>query len=307
MLTEMFTGCDFLPHQGRFRFAAHYALRHLGVCLVVALLSAALVFGLLYPAPYRAMLGVGPIFGLVLAVDVVCGPLLTLILASPLKSRRERWLDFGLIGLIQALALAYGLHSVWVARPAVLAFERDRLVVVTANEVDVADLPNAPPTLRRLPWWGVQQVGTRRTYLYDNVDAARIQGLEAGFTWAITDALRWSMDATLLRTRDKATGERLSDRPDTSVASRLAWRVAGWDAQLGAEYTGRQTSSGQRLPAYTLWNASVGRAWALGAHQRLNLRAGLENLGDLRLAEKSPAFGYAEQGRRVFVSARLDF
>jgi len=40
---------------------------------------------------------------------------------------------------------------------------------------------------------------------------------------------------------------------------------------------------------------------------RLNLRAGLENLGDLRLAEKSPAFGYAEQGRRVFVSARLDF
>ena len=115
------------------------------------------------------------------------------------------------------------------------------------------------------------------------------------------------MDATLLRTRDKATGERLSDRPDTSVASRLAWRVAGWDAQLGAEYTGRQTSSGQRLPAYTLWNASVGRAWALGAHQRLNLRAGLENLGDLRLAEKSPAFGYAEQGRRVFVSARLDF
>lgn len=153
----------------------------------------------------------------------------------------------------------------------------------------------------------IQQVGTRRTYLYDNVDAARIQGLEAGFTWAITDALRWSMDATLLRTRDKATGERLSDRPDTSVASRLAWRVAGWDAQLGAEYTGSQTSSGQRLPAYTLWNASVGRAWALGAHQRLNLRAGLENLGDLRLAEKSPAFGYAEQGRRVFVSARLDF
>jgi outer membrane receptor for ferrienterochelin and colicins len=153
----------------------------------------------------------------------------------------------------------------------------------------------------------VQQVGTRRTYLYDNVDAARIQGLEAGFTWAITPALRWSTDATLLHTRDKATGQKLSDRPDTSVASRLAWRVARWDAQLGAEYTGRQTSSGERLPAYTLWNASVGTSWALGGTQRLNLRAGLENLGNLRLAEKSPAFGYAEQGRRAFVTARLDF
>ena len=82
----------------RLQFATRYALRHLGISVAVALLSAALVFGLLYPAPYRAMLGVGPIFGLVLAVDVVCGPLLTLILASPRKSRRERWLDFSLIG-----------------------------------------------------------------------------------------------------------------------------------------------------------------------------------------------------------------
>ena len=45
----------------------------------------------------------------------------------------------------------------------------------------------------------------------------------------------------------------------------------------------------------------------LGATQSLNLRAGLENLGNVRLAEKSPNFGYAELGRRVFVSARLDF
>ena len=67
-------------------------------------------------------------------MDVVCGPLLTLVLASPRKSRRERWLDFSLIGLIQLAALAYGMHSVWVARPVALVFEVDRLVVVTANE-----------------------------------------------------------------------------------------------------------------------------------------------------------------------------
>ncbi len=35
-------------------------------------------------------------------------------------------------------------------------------------------------------------------------------------------------------------------------------------------------------------------------------RAG-EPFGNVRLAEKSPAFGYAEQGRRVFASARLEF
>lgn len=153
----------------------------------------------------------------------------------------------------------------------------------------------------------LRTVGIRRTYQYDNVDAARIQGLEAGFTWQATPALRWSTDATLLRTRDKATGESLSDRPRTTLASRVEWQVGRWNAQLGAEHTGHQTSSGERLPAYTLWNASVGTAWAVGDGQRLNLRTGLKNLGDLRLAEKSPAFGYAEQGRQVFVSARLDF
>ncbi|MBS0507358.1 MAG: TonB-dependent receptor [Proteobacteria bacterium] len=153
----------------------------------------------------------------------------------------------------------------------------------------------------------VQQIGPRRVYQYDNVDAARIQGLEAGFTWAITPALRWVSDATLLRTRDKATGRPLSDRPRTSLASHLAWRAAGWDARAGLEYTGSQDSSGVRLPAYQLWNASLGRSWRLAATQSLTLRAGLENLGNVRLAQKSPAFGYAEQGRRVFLSARMDF
>lgn len=215
----------------RLSFATHYALRHLGISVAVALLSAALVFGLLYPAPYRAMLGVGPIFGLVLAVDVVCGPLLTLILASPRKSRRERWLDFSLIGLIQALALAYGLHSVWVARPAVLAFERDRLVVVTANEVDVADLTNAPPTLRRLPWWGVQQVGTRRAASSAEMLESVERGL-AGWSPATQPGwwLPWDAARADLKTRAKPLPELIARRPpDAQALLRAAAQAAGAD------------------------------------------------------------------------------
>lgn len=48
------------------------------------------------------------------------------------------------------------------ARPVVLAFEVDRLVVATANEVDVTDLPNAPQGLGGLPAFGIMKVGTRR-------------------------------------------------------------------------------------------------------------------------------------------------
>ena len=48
---------------------------HLSVTLVVAALAAWLVFGLWYPYPYREISGGRELFLLVVAVDVVLGPL----------------------------------------------------------------------------------------------------------------------------------------------------------------------------------------------------------------------------------------
>lgn len=146
--------------------------------------------------------------------------------------------------------------------------------------------------------------GIRRTYLYDNVSQASISGFETGFTREIGGNLAWTTDLTLLKTRDKATGKALEDRPKTTLASRLDWRAGdGWSARAGLEYTGSQTSAGLDLPGYTLWNASVGKK--LG--QTFSVRAGINNLTDVRLAEKSPNFGYAESGRTLFATLRADF
>lgn len=155
----------------------------------------------------------------------------------------------------------------------------------------------------------LRQEGVRRFYQYDNVDAARIQGLEAGMTWDMTRQLAWSNDLTLLHTRDKSTGKKLADRPSSSLTSRLEWKgQEGWSARLTGEFTGSQTGTdGAALPAYALWSASVGKQFALDAHRKLVLRAGLENIGNVNLAEKSESFGYAERARRVFVTARVDF
>ena len=212
----------------RLHFAARYALRHLLLSLLVALASAAVVFGLWYPAPYRQMLQVGHIYLLVLVVDVVCGPLLTLIVASPRKSRRERWLDFSLIGAIQLAALAYGMHSVWLARPAVLAFEADRLVVVTANEVQAEDLPQAPPGLQSLLWTGVLQVGTRRPAdsdeMMSNVDK-ELAGLSPAMRpdwW-----LPWAEAQDGLRSRAKPLSELIARRPEAAPLLQAAAQSAG--------------------------------------------------------------------------------
>jgi hypothetical protein len=108
------------------------------------------------------LLGVAGILALVAGVDLVCGPLLTLVLASPKRARRERWVDLSLVGAIQLIALAYGLWSVFGARPVALVFEVDRLTIVGANQVQLHELPEAPQGLRTLPWAGVQLAAVRQ-------------------------------------------------------------------------------------------------------------------------------------------------
>lgn len=212
----------------RMIFAGRYASQHLLISVLIALASAAVVFGLWYPAPYRQLLNVGHIYLLVLAVDVVCGPLLTLILASPKKSRRERWLDFSLIGLIQLAALAYGMHSVWVARPVALVFEVDRLVVVTANEVKADALAKAPESLRQLPWAGVLKVGTRKPANSDEMLRSVEQGL-AGLSLAQQPDWwqPWGASHDAMRQRAKPLADLIARRPAHAPALQDAARDAG--------------------------------------------------------------------------------
>ena len=165
-------------------------------------------------------------------MDVVCGPLLTLVLASPRKSRRERWLDFSLIGLIQLAALAYGMHSVWVARPVALVFEVDRLVVVTANEVQVDALPKAPPGLRQLPWAGVLKAGTRKALNNDELIRSAEQGM-AGISLAIQpDWWRpWGEADAAMRERTKPLAELIARRPVAAARLQDTVKATGRSVQ----------------------------------------------------------------------------
>ncbi len=127
---------------------------HLMISLAVAAAAAWLVFGMWYPYPYREISGGRELFFIVIAVDVVLGPLLTLTVFNRSKPVRELRRDLSIIGLLQLAALAYGLWTVSVARPVHLVFEMDRFRVVHAIEVPDAELDQAPPELRHLPWTG---------------------------------------------------------------------------------------------------------------------------------------------------------
>ena len=144
--------------------------------------------------------------------------------------------------------------------------------------------------------------GPRSFYLYDNVDAARIDGIETSLAWRITEAWSWQTSFTALDTEDRHTGKRLEYRPRTSATSQLDWSgLAGWFLRIGVQRVGSQYSTAGELPSYALWNLRVGKS--IGQHAELAVA--VENLGDLSLAEKSPLFGYAERSRTV--SANMNY
>lgn len=137
------------------------AFKHLGISLAVAALAALLVFGLWYPYPYREMSGGRELFLIVVAVDVVLGPLITLAVFNRSKPRRELVLDLGFVALLQLAALAYGLWTVAVARPVHLVFEVDRFRVVHRIEVPDELLGRKPESLRALPLTGPTLLAVR--------------------------------------------------------------------------------------------------------------------------------------------------
>lgn len=134
---------------------------HLAVSLCVALLAAVLVFGVWYPYPYREISGGRALFLLVVCVDVVMGPLITLVIFNRSKPSKELVMDLTVVGALQLAALGYGLWTVFVARPVHLVFEYTRMSVVHAIDVDASQLAKAPAALQVLPVTGPTSIALR--------------------------------------------------------------------------------------------------------------------------------------------------
>lgn len=145
----------------RLKLAARAAVVHFGLSVVVAALIAFFVFSLWFPYPYRELAGGSELFMLVIAVDLVCGPLLTLVLYSPTKPKREMRTDISLIVVIQLLALCYGIWTVWQVRPLFVVQEADRLTLISRANLALNDLDSLPNELKPSYFGGPVQVSLR--------------------------------------------------------------------------------------------------------------------------------------------------
>lgn len=211
---------------------------HLGLSLVIALLAALLVFGLWYPYPYREISGGRELFLLVVLVDVILGPLITLAVFNRAKPWPELRRDLALVALIQLSALGYGLWTVFVARPVHLVFEYDRFRVVHAVDVPAELLAKTPRDLDALPLMGPTLLSLRP--FRDGKEK-----MEA--TLAALEGLSLSARPDLWQPYAAATNDiRQAAKPVAELKARLASQAPAIDAAIAR--TGRQPETLVYLP-----------------------------------------------------------
>ncbi|MEM8981485.1 MAG: hypothetical protein AAGC71_00570 [Pseudomonadota bacterium] len=114
-------------------------LLHLAISTLVVGAALAIIFFVWYPTPYFAVAGAVDVVKVLVGVDLVLGPALTLLFYRPNKP--GVWFDLSVIACIQLVALGYGLWTIHSERPLYMIFTVDRYVMLSARDIDPATLP----------------------------------------------------------------------------------------------------------------------------------------------------------------------
>jgi hypothetical protein len=141
-----------------------FRLQAFGLHLTGSATALTLVLGSLWLGWYRwpgwYLSSALQVVGIVVMVDLVLGPTLTLIVASPGKPRAELARDISIIVAVQLIALVYGGVTLWGGRPLYYTFSVDRLELVQASDLKPGDIatgrrenPQLAPFWYSLPRW----------------------------------------------------------------------------------------------------------------------------------------------------------
>lgn len=129
----------------------HAFALHLGFSAAIAGSFAAATYFVWYPAPLLDLQGGILIIALLLGVDTILGPALTLLIFNPRKPRKELLADLAVIVTVQLAAFTYGATIIYGERPAYVAFAHSQFFVVRGEEA----VGQPPPSVMNAPRYGV--------------------------------------------------------------------------------------------------------------------------------------------------------
>ena len=108
----------------------------------------AVVFVFWYPQLYFKVVGAADVLRILIGVDLVLGPLLTLILFKP--GKRGLKFDISMVVAVQLVALVYGVHTLYQERPYYTVFVKDRFEILALRDIDQSKISD--PALHSKPW-----------------------------------------------------------------------------------------------------------------------------------------------------------
>ena len=120
---------------------------HLCISMMIFSLFVFVLLQFWYPAPFFSASGGWQGLRIVAIIDIVLGPLLTLVIFSPGKPRRELVSDLSLVTIMQITALCWGIYTVHQQRPVAVAFLDDSFYTVPAQAL--ADQGIDPQQLKK--------------------------------------------------------------------------------------------------------------------------------------------------------------
>ncbi len=116
-------------------------LLHVLVSVLIVGPLVGVVFVLWYPSPYFRISGVEQVLKILVGVQAVLGPLLTVYLYKP--GKKGLWFDMCFVAVVQFVALVYCTAVIYEQRPLFVVFSGDRFAVLPESDLVTDGAPIA--------------------------------------------------------------------------------------------------------------------------------------------------------------------
>ncbi|MFJ5366837.1 TonB-dependent receptor domain-containing protein [Pectobacterium punjabense] len=149
------------------------------------------------------------------------------------------------------------------------------------------------------------RVATRLTY--ENVNKARIQGIETSFWVDVTDDLNWTTNWTIVDAEDRTTRMRLKQTPKNTVNTQLNWQALdNLSTYIAYQYTGNQYLFDKEVSKTRGFNTvDIGATYT--PVKNVDLKLGLTNLTNEKRDYVATNNDYFLSGRTIYGGVSYKF
>ncbi len=110
------------------------SLIHFGLSILLVGLSMGSIIFFFFPSLFISVSDFKEVASIIIAVDLILGPLLTFVVFQPKKKSLK--FDLAVIAVIQLSALIYGAYALYQIHPVYITFNIDRFTLISARDAE---------------------------------------------------------------------------------------------------------------------------------------------------------------------------